>query len=162
MITSPVAKKIPDDIVLAKLPEKGWYILLKECLDKGTKLSLAQVYSCLGSAKQGPALGEPGQILVNVFRNRLGIRSRRKGFKGGSTIVDVHAVLLDTFSSLKAVSFLTGNGTIPKFEHILEPKTIVPGSPYVVLRVDAPRLGGDVITMNRVYSQAETICFPCK
>jgi hypothetical protein len=159
VIKSPIAKKILDDTVLTKLLDKRRYILLKECLDKGTKFSLALVYSCLGRAKQSSAFGKLRQILVNVLRNRLGIRSRRKRFKGGSAIVDVYAILLDAFSSLKALSLLTGNETIPKFEYFLQIQTIVPASPYVVLADSTPRLGGDAVA-KRIYTQAETMYFP--
>jgi hypothetical protein len=51
MIASPVAKKIPDGTVLPKLVDERRYVLLKECLDKGTKLFLAPIHRCLGSAK---------------------------------------------------------------------------------------------------------------
>jgi hypothetical protein len=107
-VTSPVAKKIHDDTVLPKLGNERRYIVLKECPDKGTELFLALIHRCLGSAKQGPTFRELRQIFVNGFRHGLGIGPRRKRFKRRSTIVDVHAVLLNALSCLKTLSLLTG------------------------------------------------------
>jgi hypothetical protein len=47
--------------------------------------------------------------------------------------VDIDAVLLHALSCLKTLSLLTGDNPVAKLEQILEPKAVIPGSPYLVL-----------------------------
>jgi len=89
--------------------------------------------------------------LVNGLRHRFRIRARRERFEGGGAIMNVYAILLDAFSCLKTLSFLTGNNAIAKLQHILEPKAVVPGSPYVVFSDGTPRKCRDAISENRIY-----------
>jgi hypothetical protein len=127
---------------------------LKECPDEGNKFFLALVYGCLGGAKEGPAFSELGEILVNVLCHRLRIRPRGEGFEGRSTIVDVHAVLLNALSCFKTEPLFAGNNTIAMLQNILKPEAVVPTSPYFVLRNGRPGNGRDAVTKNWIYSQA--------
>ena len=70
---------------------------------------------------------------MDALCHRFRVGPRREGLKGRGAIVDVHPVLLDAFSCLKTMSFLTGDDPVAMLQHILEPKAVVPGSPYVVL-----------------------------
>jgi hypothetical protein len=70
---------------------------------------------------------------VNALCHRLRIRPRWEGFEGSGSIVDVNAVLLHALSCLKTLSLLTGDNPVSKLQQILEPKAVVPGSPYLVL-----------------------------
>jgi hypothetical protein len=112
MIASPVAKKILDDTVLPKFFDKRRYILFKECFDESTKLFMALIYCRLSSAKKRPTLSELGQTLMKVLRHGFRIRSRRKGLERCSTVMNVHAVLLNALPCLKAMYLRTGYNPI--------------------------------------------------
>jgi hypothetical protein len=157
VIASPVAKEISDDTVLTELLDEGRHVLLEERFYKREKLILALIYGLLGLTKQGPTFSELGQILVNVRCHTFGIGSRREGLKRGGAIVHIYAVLLHTLSGLEALALLAGDKTIAKLQHVLEPKTVFPASPYVVPpdRNSCPGRFG--ISMNGAYSKTKTM-----
>jgi len=98
----PVAKKIPDDTVLPKFFDKRRYILLKECIEKSTKLFLALIYCCLSSAKKRPTF-ELGKMSMKILRHGFRIRSGRKRFERCGTVMNVQAILLNALPCLKAL-----------------------------------------------------------
>lgn len=152
MITSPVAKEISDDTVLTELLDEGRYILLEERFYERNKLRLALIYGLLVLAKHDPTFSEPGQILVNVHCHTFGIGSRREGLERGGAIMDIDAVLLHALSGLEALALLAGDNSVANLQHVLEPETVFPASPNVVLRHSNSCPGRGEISVNGSYS----------
>lgn len=80
---------------------------------------------------------------MEIERNGVGVGTWGEGLEGGGSFrIDVNAVLLDTLSLLEASTFLPGLNGILELEALLEPQTIVPAPPDLVIFIRPPRTGG--------------------
>lgn len=133
-ISSPVAKKIRDRPAGPDFLDQGGHVVAHQRLNQGLVFSLPVFNSGGVWPEKGTLLGQGGDIRMDVSRDRRRFRARWERFPRGCHVLLVHPVeSLDTLSLREPGLLLSGGPLILILKEILEPQTVFPSSPDVVL-----------------------------
>lgn len=121
MVPPPKAKEISEGMCCFQLFDECWDVFVEKGIDHGLEFRMSLVDSRLASTKDSSLLSQFGNVVVDVLRYGMRIRTWWQRLeRGGLVAMKVDAVLLDALACSQTITFLSCHARVFDLEALLE------------------------------------------